>query len=127
MFNIGNYILLIISQLAQIIYYFSAHIHEDRRKFLCTALKDLALILTDQPGLLGPKTLLVFMALSFARDEINWLLRHYDNPPSRAGRTNKIQQDNLIDRHLPELLFHIEELRALVKKYNQVFQRYYVQ
>ena len=35
-----------------------------------TALKELALILTDQPGLLGPKALFVFMGLSFARDEV---------------------------------------------------------
>lgn len=31
--------------------------HRERRKFLRTALKELGLILTDQPGLLGPKVL----------------------------------------------------------------------
>lgn len=30
-------------------------LHRERRKFLRTALKELALILADQPGLLGPK------------------------------------------------------------------------
>lgn len=35
--------------------------------------------------------------------------------------------EDLIDRQLPELLFHMEELRALVRKYSQVMQRYYVQ
>ena len=30
-------------------------------------------------------------------------------------------------RQIPELMFHMEELRALVKKYNQVMQRYFVQ
>lgn len=30
-------------------------IHRERRKFLRSALKELALIFTDQPGLLGPK------------------------------------------------------------------------
>ncbi|CAG2161911.1 unnamed protein product [Oppiella nova] len=104
----------------------SGHIHRERRKFLRTALKELGLILTDQPGLLGPKALLVFMGLSFARDEVYWLLRHCDNPPVRQGKA-KSQSDDLIDRQLPELLFHMEELRALVRKYNQVIQRYYVQ
>lgn len=33
----------------------------------------------------------------------------------------------MVDRQLPELLFHMEELRALVRKYSQVMQRYYVQ
>ena len=33
----------------------SPHVHRERRKFLRSALKELCLILTDQPGLLGPK------------------------------------------------------------------------
>jgi NCK-associated protein 1 len=103
------------------------HIHRERRKFLRSALKELGLILSDQPGLLGPKALLVFMALSFARDEIHWLLRHYDNPKSKKTGVVKSAPEELLDRQLPELLFHVEELRALVRKYNQVIQRYYVQ
>lgn len=87
----------------------------DRRMFLRTALRELELILTDQPGLLGPKALFVFMGLSFARDEVNWLLRHHDNPPPRSGK-GKTAED-LVDRHLPELLFYMEEIRALVRKY----------
>lgn len=66
------------------------------------------------------------MGLSFARDEIHWLLRHYDNPPVRQ-RGIKTHAEDLVDRQLPELLFHVEELRALIRKYNQVIQRYYVQ
>ena len=104
----------------------ASQIHRERRKFLRTALKELALILSDQPGLLGPKALLVFMGLSFARDEIHWILRHYDNPPVRQ-RGVKMHSEDLVDRQLPELLFHVEELRSLVRKYNQVIQRYYVQ
>lgn len=104
----------------------AGHIHREKRKFLRSALKELGLILGDQPGLLGPKALLVFMALSFARDEVHWLLRHYDNIPVRQGRP-KAQAEDLVDRQLPELLFHIEELRSLVRKYNQVVQRYYIQ
>jgi NCK-associated protein 1 len=104
----------------------AGHVHLERRKFLRTALKELGLIFADQPGLLGPKVLLIFIGLSFARDEVNWLLRHNDNIPTRQGRS-KAQSEDLVDRQLPELLFHIEELRALVRKYNQVIQRYYVQ
>lgn len=104
----------------------ASHIHRERRKFLRSALKELGLIFSDQPGLLGPKSLLVLMALSFARDEVHWLLRHYDNPPVRQ-RGIKTHPEDLVDRQLPELLFHVEELRSLVHKYNQVIQRYYVQ
>lgn len=99
--------------------------HRERRKFLRTALKELALIMTDQPGLLGPKALLIFIGLCFARDEILWLLRHNDNPPIVKSKGKN--PEDLVDRQLPELLFHMEELRALVRKYSQVLQRYYVQ
>ncbi|KAK7790225.1 hypothetical protein R5R35_014534 [Gryllus longicercus] len=103
----------------------AAHRHRERRKFLRTALKELGLILTDQPGLLGPKALLIFMGLCCARDEVFWVLRHNDNPPQQKSK-GKTAED-LVDRQLPELLFHMEELRVLVRKYSQVMQRYYVQ
>lgn len=104
----------------------AALMHRERRKFLRTALKELALILTDQPGLLGPKALYVLIGLCYARDEILWLLRHNDNPPISSKAKGKSSED-LVDRQLPELLFHMEELRGLVRKYSQVIQRYYVQ
>uniref|UniRef100_A0A4W3ITW6 Nck-associated protein 1 n=1 Tax=Callorhinchus milii TaxID=7868 RepID=A0A4W3ITW6_CALMI len=96
-------------------------LHRERRKFLRSALKELATVLADQPGLLGPKALFVFMALSFARDEIIWLLRHADNIP----RTRN--SDDFIDKHIAELIYYMEELRAHVRKYGPVMQRYYVQ
>ncbi|XP_039285471.1 membrane-associated protein Hem [Nilaparvata lugens] len=99
--------------------------HRERRKFLRTALKELCLIFTDQPGLLGPKALLIFIGLCFAKDEVYWLLRHNDNPPQQKSK-GKTAED-LVDRQLPELLFHMEELRVLVRKYSQVIQRYFVQ
>jgi len=36
--------------------------HRERRKFLRSALKELATVLADQPGLLGPKALFVLCA-----------------------------------------------------------------
>uniref|UniRef100_G1PI51 Nck-associated protein 1 n=1 Tax=Myotis lucifugus TaxID=59463 RepID=G1PI51_MYOLU len=98
--------------------------HRERRKFLRSALKELATVLSDQPGLLGPKALFVFMALSFARDEIIWLLRHADNMPKKSADDFI---DNLKKRHIAELIFYMEELRAHVRKYGPVMQRYYVQ
>lgn len=71
--------------------------HRERRKFLRSALKELATVLADQPGLLGPKALFVFMALSFARDEIIWLLRHADN-------IQKKSTDDFIDKYIKFLL-----------------------
>lgn len=104
----------------------ATNIHRERRKFLRTALKELCLILTDQPGLLGPKILLALMGLAYARDEVNWLLRHAENQPQNKSKI-KYNPGDLTDRQLPELLFHMEELRALIRKYYQIIQRYYVQ
>ena len=44
--------------------------HRERRKFLRSALRELVLLCADQPGLLGPKALFIFMGLCFARDEV---------------------------------------------------------
>ncbi|GCC17337.1 hypothetical protein chiPu_0022618, partial [Chiloscyllium punctatum] len=51
----------------------------ERRLFLRSTVKELSIILAEEPGLLGPKILFVFMALSFSRDEISWLVRHAEN------------------------------------------------
>ncbi|XP_067656118.1 nck-associated protein 1-like isoform X1 [Haliotis asinina] len=101
-------------------------VHRERRKFLRTMLRELSLVFSDQPGLLGPKGMFVVQGLSMARDEIHWLLRHVVNPPSKRHNI-KLSQEDFYDRQLPELLFYMEELKGLVKKYNQVIQRYYVQ
>lgn len=85
------------------------------------------MLIADQPGLLGPKALLVFSAISYARDEVHWLIRHSVNPPLRQSGKHKVSPEELVDRQLPELLFYIEELRGLVRKYSQVIQRYHIQ
>ena len=42
---------------------FRPHTHREKRKYLRTALKELAVVFTDQPGLLGPKVLSVVLLL----------------------------------------------------------------
>lgn len=56
------------------------------------------------------QALLIFIGLCCARDEVYWLLRHNDNPPQQKSK-GKTAED-LVDRQLPELLFHMEELRG---------------
>ena len=59
------------------------------------AIEELNEIIGDQPGLLGPKALIALLALSLAKDEIHWLLRHnLIHPPK--GR--KINVDDYNDR-----------------------------
>jgi NCK-associated protein 1 len=101
-------------------------IHRGRRNYLRQSMVELHLILGDQPGLLGPKALMLFMALSMARDEVVWIVRHSAVEPMPKSR-GKINPQDYKDRGLPELLYYTQELRALVRKYAQVMQRYFVQ
>ncbi|XP_043979004.1 nck-associated protein 1-like [Gambusia affinis] len=95
--------------------------HRERRHYLRVALKELFKVLEDEPGLLGPKALFVVMALSFSRDEVMWLVRHSENMPKMKTL------DDYNDNQMAELLFFMEKLRGLMKKYNHVVQRYHVQ
>jgi hypothetical protein len=61
------------------------------------------------------QALLIFIGLCCARDEVYWLLRHNDNPPQQKSK-GKTAED-LVDRQLPELLFHMEELRGKILFY----------
>ncbi|KAF6777647.1 hypothetical protein AHF37_02917 [Paragonimus kellicotti] len=107
-------------------------VHADRRAYLRSALRQLHLILADEPGLLGPKAFLVFWGLSYATDEIHWLLRHIANPPVKktggsSSRPGLNPTEEYGDPLLPELLFYMEELRMLVVRYTPVIQRFYFQ
>lgn len=79
----------------------------------------MSLLFTDQPGLLGPKALYLFMGLSMARDEIHWLLRHqylhWFDPTKPNKLTKGMAKEDWMDKSLPELLFLIEELRSKFK------------
>ncbi|XP_034022052.1 nck-associated protein 1-like [Thalassophryne amazonica] len=99
----------------------SGAVHRDRRQYLRGAMKELIKVLEDEPGLLGPKALFVFMALSFSRDEVLWLVRHSENMPKLKT------PEDYIDNQMAELLFHMEQLRGLMRKYSHVLQRYHVQ
>ncbi|CAJ0558036.1 unnamed protein product, partial [Mesorhabditis spiculigera] len=105
-----------------------ASLHGDRRKFLRGALRELTLLIHDEPGLLGPKILFVWMALSFSRDEVLWLLRHHDIWPSTKKKDGSKAEkaEELVDKQLPELLHYMEELRDLVRKHAGIIQRYYM-
>ncbi|XP_018424176.1 PREDICTED: nck-associated protein 1-like [Nanorana parkeri] len=99
----------------------SGQFHRGRRAFLRSAVKELEIILADQPGLLGPKALFAFMALSFCRDEINWLVRHAENI------TKTKTPEDYMDVHIAELMFCMEEIQTLVKKHLPIIQKYHLQ
>lgn len=96
-------------------------LRREKRSYLRNALKELTKVLEDEPALLGPKVLFVFMALSFSRDEVLWLVRHMENIPK-----TKTPED-YADPQMAELLFYMEKLRALLLRHRYVVQRYHLQ
>ena len=91
------------------------YIHREKRQFLRASLRELSLLFADQPGLLGPKVVNLLMALSMARDEVHWLLRHQYLHwfPNKATKSSKnVPREEWMDKQLPELIFLIEELRS---------------
>ncbi|XP_042310241.1 nck-associated protein 1-like isoform X2 [Sceloporus undulatus] len=99
----------------------SGQLHRGRRNFLRNAVKEMEAILANEPGLLGPKAVYIFMALSFCRDEITWLCRHSEHVSKNKN------PEEFTDSYLAEILFLMEKLRNLVRKHQNVIQRYHVQ
>ncbi|KAM4880931.1 LOW QUALITY PROTEIN: nck-associated protein 1-like [Sylvia borin] len=97
----------------------SPALHRGRRSFLRGAVRELLALLEDQPGLLGPKALLVFVALSLCRDEVGWLSRHAEHV------TKSKNPEDFTDSHIAELLLLLEQLRALVLRHPRVLRRYH--
>ncbi|XP_005532912.1 PREDICTED: nck-associated protein 1-like [Pseudopodoces humilis] len=97
----------------------SPALHRGRRSFLRGAVRELVALLEDQPGLLGPKALLVFVALSLCRDEVSWLSRHAEHV------TKTKSPEDFTDSRLAELLFVLEQLRALVRRHLRLLRRYH--
>uniref|UniRef100_A0A8C3V2H1 Nck-associated protein 1-like n=1 Tax=Catharus ustulatus TaxID=91951 RepID=A0A8C3V2H1_CATUS len=97
----------------------SPALHRARRSFLRGAVRELAALLEDQPGLLGPKALLVFVALSLCRDEVSWLSRHAEHV------TKSKNPEDFSDSRVAELLFLLEQLRALVRRHVRLLRRYH--
>lgn len=53
------------------------------------------------------QALFVFMALSFARDEIIWLLRHADNMPKKSA-------DDFIDKYVSYLVYFKIQISCMI-------------
>ncbi|XP_057254831.1 nck-associated protein 1-like, partial [Pezoporus wallicus] len=97
----------------------SGSLHRGRRRFLCGAVRELEAALGEEPRLLGPKALLVFVALSLCRDELRWLLLHCG-----GGARGKAPEEPP-DGRVPELLLLVLRLRALVRGHAGLLRRHH--
>ena len=113
-------------------------LHREKRRFLRSSLNEMNVLLSDAPGLLGPKLVTVLTGMVMARDEIHWLYRHANTPAPKAkhkanpadyqdvyGQTHTHAHTGHTHAHidmctshfspsskLPELIFQLVEMRS---------------
>eukprot|EP00742_Colponemidia_sp_Colp-10_P004185 GILJ01004464.1.p1 GENE.GILJ01004464.1~~GILJ01004464.1.p1 ORF type:complete len:1153 (-),score=184.26 GILJ01004464.1:147-3605(-) len=103
----------------------SGKLHRERRTYLRLELENLITLFDECPGLLGPKIQVVYTALSLARSEVLWLLRHVDAAPPKAK--SKYRPEDFQDPRIAELVILIDSLVNLVLQNRTVVQNYYVE
>ncbi|KAH0628990.1 hypothetical protein JD844_010694 [Phrynosoma platyrhinos] len=101
----------------------SGQLHRGRRNFLRNAVKEMEAILANEPGLLGPKASpegdRTFGAFCWNRLTRFACLHH---------QHSKMFLPSIFPHsYLAEILFLMEKLRNLVRKHQNVIQRYHVQ
>lgn len=129
----------------------SAKDREMRRNYIRLQLKSLFFMITDNPGLLGPKFQLLLGCLSLAKSEIMWFFRHLSETQNdKMKRTNSIridfsavasgnekdgkandskspvdEFDQWADDTIPELIYLIDEIYHLCMQHQEVIRTYY--
>ena len=76
---------------------------------------------------MGLKSVLALIIMSAARDEIHWLVAHCttEAPIKKQGKDGAAPHPDLKEPHLAEMLYYVEKLRMLFKKYYQVIFVYH--
>jgi len=101
--------------------------HKERRTYLRQDLNSLRLILNDSPQLIAPKIQMLLCALSLAKEEIFWYFRHCKPANSAKTLGRKIVDEEYKDNRISELIFVVDAVHSLIKKYKKSVQEYYVE
>ena len=55
------------------------------------------------------------------------MIHHGENLPTKHVKQNQKLADDLDEKCLAEMLFYMEQMRRLIRKYDKVVKKYYVQ
>jgi NCK-associated protein 1 len=55
------------------------------------------------------------------------MIHHHENLPTKNVKQNTKLAEDLDERFLAEMLFYMEQMRRLIRKYDRVIKKYYVQ
>jgi len=93
------------------------------RIYLRQSLRSLVALFKDFPGLLGPKAIIAWGALSAAKAEVFWYFRHVAYAPKK----DKFNEDVLRDPHISELLYLINQMSTIIRQNQRIVQAYYIE
>jgi NCK-associated protein 1 len=97
--------------------------HQQRRIYLRQELESLLNLMKDTPGLLGPKTMLILSALSYAKEEILWVFRHRDKIPKyKYGKP-----EDFNDNRISELIYDLVQFQILLREKKQIIRQYWLE
>ena len=54
------------------------------------------------------------------------MVNHQENLPTKNVKQNTKLADDLDEKYLAEMLFYMEQMRRLIRKYDKVIKKYYV-
>lgn len=97
-------------------------LHAQRRVYVRQEMQSLLSLLTDKPGLLGPKMTLLLSCLAYARHELMWLSRHRC---TQLPKGSKLKEEDFVDRHDTDMVYLITQLSALALKHSDLVRDYY--
>jgi len=101
--------------------------HAERRTYVRQELEALWQLFRDQPCLLGPKLLVLYAAMSLAKDELFWVFRHTDSvpPPEKLKKFYKVEEFK--DKRISSLIFLLDNLTSLVLANKHIIIAYYLE
>ena len=55
------------------------------------------------------------------------MIHHHENLPTKSSKQGDKIAEDLNERYLGEMLFYMEQMRRIIRKYDKVIKKYYVQ
>lgn len=96
--------------------------HRERRIFYRQEIENLYNLLSDTPGLIGPKFQILVAVLSGAKEEIMWFVRHKDKIPGKRGKPEDFQDPRIV-----ELIHYVVKFQLLLRDNTDIVKRYYLE
>jgi NCK-associated protein 1 len=100
--------------------------HLERRIYVRQELEALWHLFRDKPCLLAPKILVLYAAMSLAKEELFWYFRHTEGaPPEKLKKHYKAEEFK--DKRISSLMHLLDNLTTLVQTHKKLIISYYLE